>query len=225
MVIVGSMSVEELPSYTIDLEDTALMTTLEARCRLKSHLGESESLKENIEGNIAFLASRGLTPKDIYNNHRNMYMIFHSSNEKSPLAIELYDITLLRQQDWSCAGRDSKLITIGGVKAIIETHFNQNYNGYDRGDRDWMISTQFGAILLADLLPAQLGMFGFTQGRSSKYHLNLEQYLRVFQIGSTDGTPRPIQLLPTERIKIWREQMSMFSSHFYSVLQNLCSTR
>ncbi len=74
------------------------------------------------------------------------------------------------------------VVWMGSEPCPIEKYFSTEYHGHKRGDRDWLISNLDNGMKmwLPDLLPAQVGMFGFCQSESSAFRLDLEKYIKLF---------------------------------------------
>jgi len=116
-------------------------------------------------------------------------------------------------REWCCWSRIIQMININNQQIIvwciiwggaeecpIEKHFDSKYHGYSRGDRDWFVYNidKHEGLWIPDLLPAQVGMWGFCQSPSSAYRLDLEKYLKIFNI------TKPVDLLPTKMEYYWR---------------------
>jgi len=113
-------------------------------------------------------------------------------------------------------------ITWGGAEQCpIEKYFSpKSYFGYERGSSDWFVvelcnlqsDKSTNALWIPDLLPAQIGMFGFAQSPYAidsgikGYRLDLARYIELFDIKNT------ITLLPTVEKNKWS-----FSGNFIKI--------
>ena len=223
------MSVENLPTYPDLFSDTIKeqIPTIEEKLRKAGHLGD-EGLLERISKDMEILKNAGLSKEDTYKNHRNMYMIFNACEEnmdnnkinevlEKTQNMERHDELIKNMAKnfigaWCCWDRKIRMINInnqqimawriiwgGAEECPIEKHFNSNYHGYSRGDRDWFVYNidKHEGLWIPDLLPAQVGMWGFCQSPSSVYRLDLEKYLKIFNI------IKPVDLLPTKTKYYW----------------------
>lgn len=82
----------------------------------------------------------------------------------------------------------SCIIWQGASQCPIEKHFSDKYFGYERGDRDWFVTNldRNISMFLPDLLPSQIGMFGFFQGLESSFRIDPETYIKVFGLDSNE---------------------------------------
>ena len=202
------MSVDNLPIYpSVSSLDDDTIKTIEESCRQKNHLSADESLLDRIKEDTDILKKNGVNIKDIYSNHRNMYLLFHKSNNyDSQRQFNEEDMNIINKftgdipkfgQHWCCQSKQVNEIDINGQhlrvlcfrwggaeECSIEKHFDKKYHGYKRGDRDWFITNLDNnkSIWIPDLLPAQASMFGFFQSPTSYYRLDPKKYLIVMGI-------------------------------------------
>lgn len=212
------MSAESLPKYphisawTEEQYDKAVQN-----CLNKGHLQDGEDLREIIRDCEDILVTHGLTKDDIYQNHRNMYLKFyklnsyyqHTSIYHGEHFKPLYENKIKKIEGfgrgWCGWGVTTNEINLNGQhlritcfkwggaeQCPLEVVFEDKYQGYKRGDRDWFVTNvdTKETIWIPDLLPAQIGMFGFPQGSTSDYHLHLEHYIRVMGI---NGRIEPLE--------------------------------
>jgi hypothetical protein len=152
------------------------------------------------------------------------------TNEAAPLSQATIDKleTMMNNHvspRWTCCSRRQFRFTINGQvyagiccewrgseTCPIELYFNPkldntfdwiNYKGWHRGNCDfYVIRESDGQILhVPDLMPYQVGMFGFTQGQASPYHVNLAKYLDFWNIKQT------IPDLQVEVIPTWNREI------------------
>ncbi len=156
--------------------DNKEITKIEALCRKAGHLDPHESLLDRIKQDQLILEKYGLKKQDIYTNHRNMglkYNLFDRLIEKdSPIKLNGLRLKI------SC------VVWMGAEQCPIERYFSTDYHGYERGNKDWLITNLNNGqkLRVPDLLPSQVGMFGFCQSPSSAYRLDLEKYIRFFDL-------------------------------------------
>jgi hypothetical protein len=177
---------------------------VEAKCRKAGHLDSDENLLDRIAKDKQTFTSYGLTPQQIYQNHRNLNLKFNYTNEfgaytsnGSDAHIELFSKGFPPNygNGWCCWGRTTNEFRLNGqhlrVTSIvwggaetcpIEKSFTDKYHGYSRGDRDWLVTNldRMCSIWIPDLLPSQIGLFGFCQSPSSAYRVEPETYVKVF---------------------------------------------
>ncbi len=185
------MSVETLQVYP-DLFDSSIqkdIPIIEERARRVGHLSPDEGLLERIRTDLTVLEQYGLNKQDIYNNHRNMYMVSHTYGKKvqTGKTIKLNGQNLkIRVVVWK-----------GAEQCPIRTFFNKGY--YAGGDRDWYVTNidTGKTIRVGNLLPTQANMFGFFQSPSSDYRLDPKEYIEIF------GITGHIDLLPTITKRKW----------------------
>jgi hypothetical protein len=68
----------------------------------------------------------------------------------------------------------------------IECFYSDEDHSFERGYKDWLISniTTGDKIWIPDLVPFQVGMFGFFQGLESKYRVDPEKYMNVMGLNN-----------------------------------------
>lgn len=211
------MSIETLPVYKdlFSLEKDEILQ-IQNKCIEKNHLSEGEDLLELIKTDKQILELNGLKPIDIYNNHRNMSLLYRKTdqfdkyNSKANMKeiIGNYRLPNGFGNGWCSWGISSNEILIneqhllicntvwGGAELCpIESSFTDKYMGYQRGDSDWFVINikKNMMIHVPDLLPAQIGMFCFFQGIKSQYRLDLEKYISIFGL----DTHKCITIVPT----------------------------
>ena len=107
----------------------------------------------------------------------------------------------------------------GAEQCEIEKHFSTQYNSheikygcYERGDRDWFVTNlrTNDKIWIPDLLPSQVGMFGFFQSHSSAYRLDPEQYIKVF------GLKNKVEPLPLIKNIVWSNPCVQKNHYLYN---------
>ena len=206
------MSCDTLPLYPNLFElDSEKLTQIELKCHEKCYLDVTEKLLNRITIDLETLKKYGLTKDDIYTNHRNMYLKFHkvdefdaydcSGKQDTTHANILFEkLPANFGKDWSGWGKITNEIMLnhqhlritcmkwgGAEECPIKKSFTDKYNGYSRGDRDWFVTNLDNStnIWIPDLLPAQIGMFGFFQSPSSQYRLDPELYIKVMGLIST----------------------------------------
>lgn len=218
---------DTLPVYP-DLHTYADIASIEEKCRKAGHLDPSEGLLDRIKLDEQDLMKYGLTKDDIFTNHWNMYMkVYRSKNniEYDGHADELFKEVPknfgrgwcghgLKTNDISLNGQNLRIshISWGGAEECpIERSFSNKYHGYQRGDRDWFVSNLDNntSMWIPDLLPSQIGMFGFFQSPSSPYRLNLERYVKVM------GLDGPVKKLKSHKKEIWDFPSGPFSKEFW----------
>jgi hypothetical protein len=204
------MSIEELPSYPNLLQlSLEKIEEISISCVKSKHLEEKESLLDVINETTKLLESKDLIKEDIYINHRNMYLLFNHGlfeelskknfNKHKERCNKLFK-THLKGKNWTLQEFKTKNIIINGQYLIItcitwggaeecpiEKYFDaKKYHGYDRGGMDWFVTNLDRRIdiWIPDLLPAQVGMFGFCQGRNSKFRLDLHKYIDIMNMKS-----------------------------------------
>ena len=213
-----------LPQYPnlFDL-DSSEIDAIEDSCKKNGHLGSDEKLLDRIKLDNQILNSHGLSNKTIHDMHCNMWLKFNYekdfddvSNIDYNLNSSLYMKKIPNEfgNHWCCRSRVSKKMTLNGQELVvtcavwggaeecpIEKHFSNNYHGYSRGDRDWFVhnTTRDLYLWIPDLVPAQVGMFGFFQGLDSEYRLDPEIYIKVFGL---DINPN-IKRIQTKLVKKW----------------------
>lgn len=79
--------------------------------------------------------------------------------------------------------------------------YDDNYFGYEYGDRCWFITNVETEenLWFSDLLPVQCGQWGFFHSPSSEYRLNPDKYIKFFNISDSS----PILELPTKNVHMW----------------------
>jgi len=221
------MSTATLPTYPdLFTLDPSVLEQIQDACIKQSHLSPSDKLLDVIQSNLITLSAHGLTKLDIYYNHRNMYLKFNMTDNFDAYSeeegVDLHVKSLIEscpsRAGWSCHGNSTNEIILNGQhlritclvwggaeRCPIECHFDEKYHGYERGDRDWFVTnlTTKAQIWIPDLLPAQIGMFGFSQSKDLPYHLDLEKYIDIM------GIKGPIEVLPTVREARWRSNGSV----------------
>lgn len=226
------MTARSLPDYPnlFELEEIKI-TKIEKKCQKVGHLDNNEKLLDRISDDLNILKQHNLTKEEIYINHRNMYLKFNKTDEFDQYTCDdKQDLThcaaLLQKlpkgfgNGWSMWSKTTNEITLNGQhlriscfvwggaeECQIEKSFANKYNGYSRGDRDWFV-TNLGNnknIWIPDLLPAQIGMFGFCQSPSSNYRLDPNHYIEVM------GMVSPIMPLITHVNKCWSRGSGPFS--------------
>ena len=201
-----------------------LTQNLERKCREVNQLGRFESLSQCIACDHNTLAKYNLAPKDIFVNHFNMYTLFSFANDCGSSREDFLEMKLAassRDSNWPPLDKISmgppitKEIRMNGydfrvtcvlwldhMKCPTQQQGDQNFYG----DRDWYIrnlSTK-RSLFIADLVPAQVGTFGFFHGATSLYRLNPETYIRLFRLEKNCRIPgRLPQVLLTHR-KMWK---------------------
>mgnify|MGYP006916426501 CR=1 FL=1 len=218
----GRMSVESLPQYpnlfTLSNDE---LKEIETDCIKNGHLDPKISLLDQISQDAQILLANKISKEDIYINHRNMNLKFNNLDK-----FDAYTTTdhgehhkdLLRGlpvnfgKNWCNRNTVTNEIELNGQKlritrcvwggaeeCSIEKHFSKKYNGYDRGDRDWFVTnlTTNEQIWIPDLLPAQVGMFGFFQSPCSPYRIDPIKYINVMGING------PITPLPIIKTIVW----------------------
>jgi len=193
-------------------DDESLIQVLENNCYKKGHLKEGESILDIIDQDEQDLKALGLTAKDIWTFHTNIYLLLEYSDleETDAFSENVYLKEAMNQDtkdyfelpenfgiNWCSWGTKEKIINLnnntyfiaryvwGGAETCpIETLFSSKYHGYSRGDRDYLfINLNTGDKLwVPDLLSAQAGMFGFFQSKSSEYRLDPLKYIEFFNI-------------------------------------------
>ena len=213
-----------LPQYPnlFDLDGSEI-ETIEDSCKKNGHLGSDEKLLDRIKLDNQILNSHGLSNKTIHDMHCNMWLKFNYEKDfddvktiEHNLDLPLYIKKIPNEfgNHWCCWSRLSKKMTLNGQELIvtcavwggaeecpIEKYFSDKYHGYSRGDRDWFVhnTTRDLYLWIPDLVPAQVGMFGFFQGLDSEYRLDPELYIKVFGL---DLNPS-IKRIQTKMVKKW----------------------
>lgn len=217
-----------LPVYP-DLHTYADIEYIEDRCRNKYHLDKNERLLDRIQIDKDKLAEFGLTKDDIFNNHWNMYMTVYAATNKG-VEYDKHADTLIKRlpkgfgNGWTCWGKATTDITLndqklrityvswgGAEECPIEKTFSDKYHGYQRGDRDWFISNLDNGlnIWVPDLIPSQVGMFGFFQSPSSPYRLDPEMYIKVM------GISKPVKKLKHHTERKWNFPSGPFDKEYF----------
>ena len=212
-IIEGIMSAESLPEYPNLFElPSEKISEIEAKCHKAGHLDSKERLLDRISSDIDTLKKFNLAKADIYTNHRNMYLKFNKVDEfDAYTCAKDQDISHAKNlldnlpenfgNDWSMQRKATNEIKLNGQhlritcfvwggaeQCRIEKSLSDKYYGYSRGDRDWFVTNlDLGLnIWVPDLLPAQVGMFGFSQSPSSAYHLDLEKYIKIMGLEKSE---------------------------------------
>jgi hypothetical protein len=228
--IFRKMPCTQLPEYpSLEEVSEEELRKIEDECRKKGHLGKDESLLARIAEDAKTLAQYRVSKSDIFHTHVNMYLLFHHRNEfgKFTLKPENFGKTYKEMISnapsgwgsgaWSCS-RPKKMNVIslngqrlqvlcliwqGAEECPIEKSFVKNkYFGYRRGDRDYYVKNLDRNIdmFVPDLLPHQVGMFGFFQGLESSYRMDPETYIKVFGL---DVCPKPVEIIKTRQVPVW----------------------
>jgi len=216
------MSVETLPEYpdlfTLPIDEIKI---IEEKCIKRGHLDKNITLLEQINLDKKVLDAYNLSKEDIYRNHRNMYLKFinldkfdaytdvdHGDHHQllldnlPPRFGQGWCPRLISTNEIELNGQKLRItlhIWGGAEQCAIENYFSTEYHGHDRGDRDWFVSNldTNEKIWIPDLLPAQVGMFGFFQSSSSAYRLDPEQYIKVM------GLKNKVELFPVIKNMVW----------------------
>lgn len=224
------MSVETLPTYPNLFElDLGKLLEIETNCRKAKHLGQDEKLLDIISNNLSILRTLGLTKEDIYTNHRNMYLKINGVDEFSMFTCDDHTNHTAHAEElfanlppdfgknWALVRKYTNEIMLnnqhlsitcyiwnGAEQCPIEESFTDKYFGYQRGDRDWFVTNLDSKlkIWIPDLIPAQIGMFGFAHG-ISPYKLDLELYTKVMGLDRPHFEVQSIKLLSTHKKYYW----------------------
>jgi len=221
------MTTETLPTYPNLFElDEIKLTKIEESCRKVNHLALDEKLLDRISKDLLILQNANLTKEDIYIAHRNMnlkfnktnkYMAFTSNcNGHDPHIGELLEnLPKNFGNGWSLKGERTNEIELNGqhlrITCIvwngvevcpIEKSFTDKYFGYQRGDCDWFITNLNTGlkIWVPDLVPAQIGMFGFSHSPSLPYSMDLNKYIQIMGL---DKLSEPIKFLTSHKEYFW----------------------
>lgn len=221
------MSVEILPVYPNLFElNQDKLEEIETKCRKQNHLSSDDKLLEHISNNLLILKNFKLTKEDIYTTHRNMnlkfsktnkYGAFVCRNEGKDAHMENLFKTLPENfgNGWSLKSNRTNEIELNGQHlrvscfvwngaetCPIEKSFTDKYFGYQRGDRDWFVTNIDSGldIWVPDLLPAQIGLFCFSQSKNSAYNLDLNKYIQIMGL---DRVTKQVKLLSSHKEYFW----------------------
>jgi len=211
------MSCRKLPNYPDFLEREKIreiLIKMEPKIVESGHLNKDEGIIERIKIDKLILDKYGLIKMDIYNNHYNMANTFRylgTNRTKTELHQPKFNNLLPEKfgdhwSMWVYGTYDIELnggkyrvsmMTWGGAEQCpIEKLFTDEYKGYERGDRDWFIENLETKELLwvPDLLPYQVGMWGFFQSPSSPYRLDPKKYIKFFNLDKMKGKVKMIDI-------------------------------
>jgi hypothetical protein len=194
----------ELPKETVE--------EIEKKCRTAKHLGPDENLLTLIEKDAEVLKKYGLKKEDIAQNHQNMQLKFNLKSEPlESMSMEQFKEPEGWGNEWACWRRSAKRIMLNGEElevgcfvwggaeeCPIEKHFSEEYHGYQRGDRDWFIQNKEIFLWVPDLIPSQVGFFGFFQGHKSEYRLDPVKYIKIMGLDKT-----PMEIVKTVNVPTW----------------------
>jgi hypothetical protein len=183
----------EIPSYPNI--DTTNVDNIENACRCNDSLTENDSILMIAQQTKKTLAVYGLTQQDIWCHH---VFIKEYTQEKSPEKFP--SIIFQRLQELVPCGLEptghvfnlngetywvASLISTSLKLCPIETELNShNCYGLYRGDRDfWFVkSSTLEVLRVQDLVPYQIGFFGFNHSSTSQDYIDLNKYVRFFYL-------------------------------------------
>jgi len=88
---------------------------------------------------------------------------------------------MIRQKTW-----------LGSVSCPISNVVDKDMKHQFRsGGCDWFVTKNNEMIWIPDLLPKQIGMWGFFQSQSSEYRLDPEKYIKFFNL---NGLVKPLTI-------------------------------
>lgn len=151
------------------------------------------------ENETMIMERLGFEGKNIFYNHINMKYIFNQKQGIKPSLIHKEKFcrlaaTLPRKirptsipsmfNEFKLNGQRLAIFCIqwrGYHKCPIGTRFLKNYHHDGRGSRDWYVINMDNnkSMWIPDLIPYQVGLFGYFQDKESIYRLDLEKYFKV----------------------------------------------
>ena len=194
----GKFITLELKQKTIDELKEKNITMIEEMCIKQKHLSENENLEELITCDMKVLSKYNITQKQIYDLFRLFKCANRYKNEKNPDFVNEHfeQINPIGWCIWSntCFKMnlhdeifDVYVYVWGGAEECpILSFFCDTYCGYSWGDRDWFFRKHSTNewLHIGDLLPFQIGNFGFFQGKNSSYRIDPKKLISFFNMKS-----------------------------------------